>query len=100
MYLQLGSQEARMRLIPTGLNREFKLLRKENINQFSSVTQWCLPLCDPMECSTPGFSVHYQLPEPTQTHVHCVSDATQTSHPLSSLSAPTINLSQHQSLFQ
>ena len=53
--------------------------------QFSSVTQSCLTLCDPMNCSTPGFTVHHQLPEPTQTHVHCVSDAIQPSHPLSSL---------------
>ena len=43
--------------------------------QFSSVTQSCPTLCDPMECSTPGLPVHHQLPESTQTHVHCVSDA-------------------------
>ena len=52
--------------------------------QFSSVTQLCLTLCDLMDCSTPGFPVHYQLPEFTQTHVHQVSDAIQPSHPLSS----------------
>ena len=55
--------------------------------QFSSVTQSCLTLsltlCDPMYCSTPGFPVHHQLPELAQTHVHRVSDATQSSHPLS-----------------
>ena len=38
--------------------------------QFCSVTQSCLTLCDPMDCSRPGFPVHHQLPEPTQTHVH------------------------------
>ena len=38
--------------------------------QFSAVTQWCLTLCDPMDCSTPGLPVHHQLPEFTQTHVH------------------------------
>ena len=38
--------------------------------QFSLITQSCVPLCDPMECSTPGLPVHYQLPEFTQTHVH------------------------------
>ena len=38
--------------------------------QFSSVTQSCLTLCDPMNCSTPGLPVHHQLPEFTQTHVH------------------------------
>jgi len=43
--------------------------------QFSSVTQSCLTLCDPMNCSTPGLPVHHQLPEFTQTHVHRVSDA-------------------------
>ena len=50
--------------------------------QFSSVTQSCLTLCDPMNHSMPGFPVHHQLPEFTQTHVHCVRDAIQTSHPL------------------
>ena len=53
--------------------------------QFSSVTQSSLTLCDPMDCSTPGFLVHHQLPEFTQTHVHWVGDAIQPSHPLSSL---------------
>ena len=62
-----------MRLIPIGLNREFMLLKKENTNQFSSVAQWRLILCDPMDCSMRGFLVHYQLPEPTQTHVYHVS---------------------------
>ena len=52
--------------------------------QFSSVIQLCLTLCDPMDCRTPGFPVHHQLPEPTQTHVHCISDAIQPSHPQSS----------------
>ena len=68
--------------------------------QFSSVAQLCLTLCDPMDCSTPGLLVHHQLPEFTQTHVHWVGDAIQPSHPLSSLSSPTFNLSQHQSLFK
>ena len=64
--------------------------------RFSSVTQSCLTLCDPMNCSTPGLPVHHQLPEFTQTHVHRVGDAIQPSHPLSSLSPPALNLSQHQ----
>ena len=55
---------------------------------------------DPMGCSTPGLSVHHQLPEFTQTHVHQVGDAIQSSHPLSSPSPPAFNLSQHQGLFQ
>ena len=56
--------------------------------QFSSVAQSCPTLCDPMDCSTPGFPVHHQLPEFTQTHVRQVSDAIQPSHPLSSPSPP------------
>ena len=68
--------------------------------QFSSVAQSCLTLCDPMNCSTPGLPVHHQLPESTQTHVHRVDDAIQPSHPLSSLSPPDFNLSQHQGLFE
>ena len=53
-------------------------------------------LCDPMDCSTPGFPVHHQLSEFTQTHVHRVSDAIQPSHPLLSPSPLTLNISQHQ----
>ena len=68
--------------------------------QFSSVAQSCPILCDPMNCSTPGLPVHHQLPEFTQTHVHRVSDAIQSSHPLSSPSSPAPNPSQHQSLLQ
>ena len=59
--------------------------------QFSSVTQSCPTLCDPMNRSTPGLPVHHQLPEFTQTHVHRVGDAIQPSHPLSSPSPPTPN---------
>ena len=65
----------------------------------SSVTQSCLTLCDPTDCSTPGLPVHHQLSEFTQTHAHWVSDDIQPSHPLSSPSPPTFNLSQHQGLF-
>ena len=56
--------------------------------QFSSVNQLCLTLCDPMDCSVPGFPVHHQLLELAQIHVHQVSDATQPSHPLLSPSPP------------
>ena len=59
--------------------------------QFSSVTQWCLILCDPMSRSTPGLPIHHQLPDFTQTHVHRVGDAIQPSHPLSSPSSPAPN---------
>ena len=68
--------------------------------QFSSLAQSCPTLCDLMDCSTPGFSVHHQLLELAQTHVHRVADAIQPSHPLSSPSPPVSTLSQHQSLFQ
>ena len=68
--------------------------------QFSSVTQSCLTLCDSMDCSTPGFSVHHQLLELAQTHVHQVGDTIQPSHPLLSPSPPAFSLSQHQGLFK
>ena len=68
--------------------------------QFSSVAQSCPTLCDPMNHSTPGLPVYHQPLEFTQTHVHRVSDAIQPSQPLSSLSPPAPNPSQHQSLFQ
>ena len=67
--------------------------------QFSSVAQSCPTLCDPMDCSMPGLPVIHQLLEFTQTHVHWVGDAMQSSHPLSSPSPPALNLSQHQGLF-
>ena len=60
----------------------------------------CFRLCNPMDCSMTGFPVHHQLPESTQTHGHCVGDTIKPCHPLSSLSAPTFNLSQHQDVFQ
>ena len=65
-----------------------------------SVTQSYLTLCNLMDCSTPGFPVHHQLPELAQTHVHQVRDAIQPSHPLSSPSPPALNIFQHQGLFQ
>ena len=70
------------------------------MHEFSSVTQSCPTLCDPMNCSKPGLPVHHHLPEFTQTHVHQVGDPTQPSHPPSSPSAPASDPSQHQSLFQ
>ena len=64
--------------------------------QFNSVAQSRLTLCEPTDCSTPGFPVYHQLLEFTQTHVYRVSDAIQPSHSLLSLSPPAFNLSQHQ----
>ena len=69
-------------------------------HQFSSVTQSCPTLCEPMDCSTPSLPVHCQLLEFTQTHVHWVSNAIQPSHPLSSPSPLAFNLSQQQGLFK
>ena len=70
------------------------------VQSVSSVTQSCLPLCDPMYFSMPGFPVHHQLLELAQTHVHRVNDAIQSSHPLLSTSPPALNHSQHHGLFQ
>ena len=68
--------------------------------QFSSVSQSCPTLCDPVNCSTPGLLVHHQLLEFTQTHVRRIRDAIQPSDPGSSPSPPAPNPSQHQRLFQ
>ena len=77
-------------------SRDFKICSV----QFSSVSQSCPTLCDPMDCSTPGLPVHHQLPDFTQTQVYQVSDAIQPSDPLSSPSPPAFNLYQCQGLFQ
>ena len=65
-----------------------------------SVTQSCLTLWDPMDCSTPGLPVHHQLPEFIHTHVYWVGDTIQPSHPLPSPSTPAFNPSLHQGRFQ
>ena len=71
-----------------------------NFCSVRSVAQLCPTLCDAIDCSTPGFPVHHQLPEFAQTHVHQVGDAIQTSYPLLSPSQPAFSLSQHQDLFK
>ena len=66
-------------------HREWCVQRRKRILwelQFSSVTQSCPTLCNPMNCSTPGLPVHHQLPEFTQTHVYWIGEAIQPSHPL------------------
>ena len=73
-----------------------KLFNSVRVSQFSSVTQSCLTIPNPMDCNTPGSPIHHKQLELTQTHVHCVSDAIQPSHPLSSLSPPAFNLSHNQ----
>ena len=80
--------------------REEKIWAGLGITKCSSVTQLCLTLCTLMDCSMPGFLVHHQHPELTQTHVHWVGDPIQPLHSLSSPSPPAFNLSQHQGLFQ
>ena len=94
-FISLGSKLLKMVTAAMKLKEPYSLEEK-----FSSVTQSCPTLCDPMNCSTPGLAVHHQLTEFTQIHIHRVSDAIQPSHPLSSPSPPAPNPSQHQNLFQ
>ena len=108
------SQTRRVRLDQICLSHWYLQGQKENTEPFSkckgtgspiglsvsSVAHSCPTLCDPMDCSTPGFPVHNQLPELAQTHVHQVSDAMQPSCHLLSPSPPAFNLSQHQGFFQ
>ena len=68
--------------------------------QLCSVTQSCPVICDPMDCSMPGYPVHHQNLKLAQTHVVRVGDATQPSHSLLSPSPPTFNLFHHQGLFK
>ena len=85
-------------LVPSRTHKSLHniMVTKWNVSlpfQFSSVSQLCLTLCDPMDCSTPGFPVYHQLLEPAQTHVLQVGDAIQPSHLLPSPSPPAFNLS-------
>ena len=77
----------------------FHILRFSKVHSDLQFTQLCPTLCDPMDCCTPDFPVHHQLPEFAQTHVRWVSDAIQTSHLLLSPSPPAFSLSLHQGLF-
>ena len=65
-----------------------------------SFAQSCPTLCNPMDCSMPGFPVLHHVLELAQMHVHWVGDAIQPPHPLSSPAPPAFSLSQHQGLFQ
>ena len=76
------------------------LFSSEALQASFVVVQLRLTICDPMDCSTPGFLVLHHIPEFAQTHVHWVSDANQPSHPMAFPSPPIFNLSQHQGLFQ
>ena len=87
-------------LFALGFNRPAKRYLRSSVVQFSSVTQSYLTLCNPIDCSTPGFPLHHQLLELTQDHVHWVGDTIKPSHPLYSPSPPAFNHSQHQGLFK
>ena len=65
---------------------------------FCSVAKSCPTLCDPMDCSTPGFPVHYHLPEFAQVHVHRISDAIQPLHPLLPSIFPSIRVFSNESV--
>ena len=93
-------QKQNHRLLKTNMINKGERGAGINSVQFNSVAQSCPTLCNPMNCSTPGFLVHHQLSEFTQTHAHRVGDAIQPSHPLSSPSPPDPNPSKHQSFFQ
>ena len=77
-----------------------KSIMKIKRKKCSSVNKSCLTLCNPVNCSTPGFPVLHHLPEFAQTHAQWVSDAIQPSHPLSSPSPLALNFSQYHGLFQ
>ena len=84
----------------TNWMRFASLREKQRCFSVSSVAQSCLTLCDPVDCSMPGFPVRQELPELAQTLVHRVRDVIQPSHSLSSFSSLAFNLSQHWGLFQ
>ena len=94
MFLTFGSSLHRSLISGQGQKMHVlgkKKKKRKNIlytDLFSSVAQSCPTLCNPMDCSKPGLPVHQQLPEFTQIDVHCIGDAIQPSHPLSSPSPP------------
>ena len=73
---------------------------EKSLKHCCSVAQSYLTLCSPTDCSTLGLPVPFHLPEFAQVHVHCIGDAIQPSHPLTSSFPSALNLSQHQGLFQ
>ena len=87
-------------VFPKTVLGELNIHMPRNEAQFSSVTQSCPTLCDPVGCSRPDLPFHHQLPDFTQTHVHWVGDDIQPSYPLLIPSLPIFNLSQHQGRFK
>ena len=102
-----GSQASLSALWRSPFNHRLKM-QNRGIRGESCILKFCsiyiqfnsLTFCDPMDCSMPGFPVHHQLPELTQTHVHRVTEAILPSHPLSSPPPSAFSLSQHQGLFK
>ena len=92
-------REARLRKSSKKASVRAKHTKWDLVTCCCSVAQSCLTLCEPTDCSMPGFPVHHQLLELAQTLVHQVSDAIQPSHALSSPSSTAFSLSQHQGLF-
>ena len=84
----------------TWLTKQQALFSQRLAYNCCSVAQSCPTLCDPMDCSTPGFPVHYHLLELAHTYIHWVGDAIQPSHPMSSPSPPAFKCSQYQGVFQ
>ena len=99
-FSDLGQMPALQKNLPRSATSNIENHSRHPTPQFSSVTQLCPTLCDPMDCCKPGFPVHHHLLEFAQTYVHQVSDTIQPSHPLLFPSPPALNLSQHQGLFQ
>ena len=100
VHLDTGGSHIR-RVVPIMCCYSSSILRCSLFSvQFSSVAQSCPDSATPWTAGTPGFPVHHQLAELTQTHVQWVCDAFQPSHPLSSPFPPTFNLSEHQGLFK
>ena len=103
LWLALSNSWIRQHLSNKQKDAPRELMKGKVVNwqrrRFSSFAQSCPTLCNPMDCSTAGFPVHYQLPELAETRVHWVSDAIQPSNPLS-FPSPAVGLSKHQGLFQ
>ena len=103
MAFPLGKFEGRALVPLSCLIKTSVLLDWSPIHDLSSVQFSRSALSDslqPLNRSMPGLPVHHQLPESTQSHLHQAGDAIQLSDPLSSSSPPSLNLSQHQGLFQ
>ena len=102
IYLIINQWKCSLNEIPTSSQPfvAFEIPGSWIVKCCCSVARSCQTLCDPMDCSTPSFPVHHQLPELVQAHVHQIGDAIQPSQSLSFPSPSALNLSQHQGLFK